>query len=179
MFVYAMRGGGYVKIGVSDDIQKRLKTFNGGALPFTMSVICLAQATTEDAIKIEYDMLSWLPGRMNGEWIDGAIDDGEIIAAFKAVCRWTGPVLEHPTNEQIASQNMQTRLQKILAASRAVTEAMEASKTANLGFPQGADWHKIATEAQNSGEVTQLRKIKRAFKAKRLAAQNKAGMRRA
>lgn len=166
MFVYAMRGGGYAKIGVSDDIERRLASFNSGALPFEMTIVCLAETDTVTALEMEADILSAMPSRLRGEWVDGSVADAEIIAAFDA---WPSNFLIGPTAEQVAQANRASIMRRQLDASRAVAKALENK------MPAGVDWHKLATELTERGDVGALRKVKKAFKAKRLAAQHRSG----
>jgi hypothetical protein len=166
MFVYAMRGGGYAKIGVSDDIEKRLSSFNRGALPFEMTIICLGEADTETALVIEARILGAMPGRLRGEWLDGSVSNAEIVSAFEA-WEWTTPILVSPTLEQIAKANRCTAMQRQLEASRAIARTMEAKA------PAGVDWRRIATELANRGDRAGVTMVRKAFKAKRLAAQRK------
>jgi hypothetical protein len=167
MFVYAVRGGGYIKIGVSDDMKGRLAKFNGGILPFTVRVVCLGETDTARAIEAENHLLDILPGRCCGEWFDGSITDDEIASAFK-VGSWDKPVLIKPTPEQLAEAYRNSALRRQLGASRRVAELLESREARVI------DWRKIATELSTSGDVRPLRKIKKAFKKKRLIAQNRA-----
>lgn len=165
MFVYAMRGGGYIKIGVSDDIERRLLSFNSGALPFEMSLICLGEADTVSALEMEAGLLRAMP-RLRGEWVAGSVTDVEVVSAFEA-WRWDS-LLVTPTAAQVAMANRFTKMQRQLEASRAVAQAMESK------MPKGVDWHRIATELTNSGDKAAVMKVKKAFKSKRLAAQHRA-----
>lgn len=166
MFVYAMRGGGYAKIGVSDDIEKRLSSFNRGALPFEMSIICLAEINTIKALEIEADILSKMPV-VRGEWIEGTISDADLIAAFQG-WPWTGPILLSPSLDEVAKANRTSAMNRQLEASRAVAKATENKMPANV------DWLRIATELSERGEIGALRKLKKTFQSKRLAAQHRA-----
>lgn len=173
MFVYAIRGGAYAKVGVSDDIEKRLASFNGGAVPFEVRVICLGETDTTSAVQIEADILEMLPGRLRGEWLDGAISDADIAQAFSP-WPWSGPLLFLPTPQQIAEVNRATAMRRQLEASRAVAAAFEAGfARPPAKTPPILNWHKTATEMVARGDMSGLRRIKKAFKAKRLAAQNR------
>lgn len=166
MFVYAMRGGGYAKIGVSDDIEKRLASFNSGTLPFEMSIVCLAEADTMTALEIEADVLGTMP-RLRGEWVAGAVSDNEIVSAFDP-WRSRASIIVQPTLAQVVQANRTSARQRQLEASRSVARAIENEAQ------RGADWHRIATELTARGEIGALRKVKKAFKSKMLAAKHRA-----
>lgn len=166
MFVYAMRGGGYAKVGVSDDIEKRLTSFNRGALPFALTIICLGETGTRQALEIEAAVLDVMPGRLAGEWFDGATPDTEIVTAFQQ-WKWTRPLLVHPTADEVAAVNRASHMQRQLEASRAIARSMETK------VPAGVDWHRIATELSIRGDKRSVMKVKKAYKAKRLAEQRR------
>ncbi len=68
-FVYIMRGGGWLKPGISRDVESRLRHFNGGHVPFEMELILFMECRDiAQAKNIEFELFGMLPKRARGEW---------------------------------------------------------------------------------------------------------------
>jgi hypothetical protein len=85
-YVYIMRGGGYIKVGQSKDVYRRMNGLNKGTVPFPVSLVGFAMCA-EDARNVEAFMQHIMPDRLQGEWFkdSGQPDDDlrELMHAAK------------------------------------------------------------------------------------------------
>lgn len=86
VFLYVLKGGGYLKVGISRDLTRRVASMNGGAVPFEVSLVGSALVHQDVALRAEMDVLSRLGRRARGEWVfEDDITVGDIVRTF-ALC---------------------------------------------------------------------------------------------
>jgi hypothetical protein len=73
VFVYVLRGGGFIKFGISKQLSRRHKALSQGALPFPVDLVGYAVLPDEIAKMLERALLNWDMDHANGEWFH---DDG-------------------------------------------------------------------------------------------------------
>jgi len=79
-FVYLLRGGPYYKIGVSNDVNRRMEEITP-RLPFETELVCTI--ATEDMYELEADLHDhFADKRTNGEWFELSGKDVEYIRSL-------------------------------------------------------------------------------------------------
>jgi hypothetical protein len=84
MFVYVLRGGGFIKFGISRDLTRRHKNLTSGTLPFPVTLVCYAVLEDDVARLLERALLNWELEHAHGEWF---VDDGRTDEAIGAYIR--------------------------------------------------------------------------------------------
>lgn len=86
MFVYILRGGGYIKFGITQNLTMRSRTISGGTAPFKTRIVAYAVLEDEIARSLEADLLRINLPHANGEWFH---DEGHSDAEFAEIMRET------------------------------------------------------------------------------------------
>jgi hypothetical protein len=86
MFVYILRGGGYIKFGITGNLKARFDNLNGGGVPFKLRIVAYAVLDDEVARQLEVDLLRINLPHANGEWF---CDEGHSDDAFAEIMRET------------------------------------------------------------------------------------------
>ena len=79
-----LKMGPYFKIGISSNVQNRIKRLTATALPYETSLVCLIKFDTKGpALKLENSLHKrFADKRMNGEWFRLSPDDIEYIKSL-------------------------------------------------------------------------------------------------
>lgn len=82
-FIYILYGGGYYKIGLTNDIDRRLAQISP-ALPFTVELVHTIK--TDDMVRIEHFLHEkFADKRANGEWFSLSDDDIEWLKQLEYI----------------------------------------------------------------------------------------------
>ena len=82
MKLYVFEGGGFLKVGIADNLTRRYRNMVGGVIPFHLTVKFVAVGDDDDIRRIERTALKTLPGRVRGEWFDQTVVSFDQIATF-------------------------------------------------------------------------------------------------
>lgn len=82
VFVYVLRGGGFIKFGITKQLSRRHKALTQGTLPFRVDLVGYAVLPDEVARLLERALLNWELQHANGEWFHDDGRSGESILDY-------------------------------------------------------------------------------------------------
>lgn len=128
VFLYVLRGGGYLKVGLSTDLTRRVASMNGGTVPFPVELVGHALVHRDVALRAEMEVLSRLGRRAQGEWVfDEGATIADIVATF-VLASLQMPPTYHFTFMASPSSATSDLVKQVVRAARSDARAMEASK---------------------------------------------------
>lgn len=152
-FVYVMRGGGYFKAGISDDVHVRAKYMNAGQIPFPVRIVCFAQCDPRHAGRLEVALFNLLGERAQGEWfVDDGRDDSALVSALATASRLasarTGFTLfrDHPADVALAIH--EAAKGDVLDAGRRARDIFERITPAGAADGAPQHWQEIGKVAE-------------------------------